>query len=267
MMKVQRESFFSPLMKVLLATIGFLPFNSLLALLSNGLYGDVSSGPIFVLGYLFYTLFFIKVLDKQTWKALNLSFNKKSVKGFLLSFLLTAALIFLGSVIARFLFHDNPFQIQRKLSLANIFIYTLTSFSAAFLVQGFPEELIFRGYMTQALRTKYSPIVSLFITSGLFTLIHAFHIFREGLVSGLLTMFIAFSLAFLAYLLKCIFETTWAAVAVHGGVHFTRMMLVLLGFSESHTAILMHSLFLLLVALIIFYRFRDRLTKTIEVRL
>ncbi|VEE23877.1 Uncharacterised protein [Streptococcus equinus] len=111
--------------------------------------------------------------------------------------------------------------------------------------------------MVQTLRIKYNNFHTMCLSVVLFTLMHAIHIFMDGLNYGILTMFYTFSFACLAYLLKSIFKTTWAAVAVHGGVHMTRMVLMLFGFSETNHAILLQSILLFIASLLVFFKVKN----------
>ncbi len=246
---------FSPIIKSIVVTVLFLVLGEMMTCFSF-------TTPIYeitlLVVYLLCAYFFTKKVDGQPLKVLELSITKKNFRGFVFSLLLTAFIIFSGSVISKILFHDETFKLRGTVNFIGIVVTLILFFIESFIKQGFPEELIFRGYIVQTLRTKYNTIATMVISVGLFTLMHAVHILIEGFEYGLLVMFYAFSFACLAYLLKYLFGTTWAAVAVHGGVHMTRMTIMLIGFSETNSAILIHSILLCITSLILFFKFKDR---------
>lgn len=245
---------FSPLVNSIIITVLFLVSEEIIS------FFDFPT-PIYeftlLIVYLSYACFFTKKIDKQPLRVLELKFSKKSLKGFNMSLALTALVIFNGTLLSRILFHDEILKLRGTINFTTITLTVVLFFIEAFIKQGFPEELIFCGYMVQNLRTKYNNFQTMLISVCLFTLMHAIHIFMEGLFYGILTMFYAFSFACLAYLLKIVFKTTWAAVAVHGGVHMTRMVIMLFGFSETNHAIFLQSMLLLVTSLLIFFRIKD----------
>lgn len=183
--------------------------------------------------------------EKKTWAVLELAVTKRAVSSFCLAFLLTLIPLSLGAVLARYMFHQPPFQLRGEINWFGIGITLVMFFLEAFIKQGFPEELIFRGYLFYLLRKTYDPIKVMILSTVLLTVIHAIHLVKEGLVTGLVVMLYAFSFSCLASLLKQVFKTTWAAVAVHGGVHFINSSLLLLGFSETNLSISLQSLLML----------------------
>lgn len=201
--------------------------------------------------------FFIKKIDRQSLDGLELNISKKSFIGFCISLVFTSLIIVVATISSRMLFHDEIIKLRGTVNFITVSITLILFFIESFIKQGFPEELIFRGYMVQTLRIKYNNFHTMCLSVALFTLMHAIHIFMDGLNYGILTMFYAFSFACLAYLLKSIFKTTWAAVAVHGGVHMTRMVLMLFGFSETNNAILLQGILLFVASLLVFFKVKN----------
>lgn len=205
------------------------------------------------------TWFFTRKIDQVPWSSLALGISKKALRSFGIALSLTAVIVFLGSAISRYLLQDSIYHIPSSVGPTKIALSLVMAFVVAFLMQGFPEELVFRGYLVQTLSTKYNQLTTMILSVGLFTAIHATHLVTDGFLYGCLTMFYAFSFACLAYLLKFLFQTTWAAVAVHGGVHLTRMLLMFFGFAESNQAIFIQGILLLLVSLALLYTLKDQL--------
>ncbi|MFC3928612.1 CPBP family intramembrane glutamic endopeptidase [Streptococcus caprae] len=255
-MKKQGKILQSPFLKAVLMTLIFVGIEILamgFGTIHPLLYDLALNGCCLALAW-----FMTCKVDKKPWKRMGLSVSKKSGKGFLIALLLTASAVVIGTVLSRFIFHDEVFVLRGTVTVGGILVTVVAFLQPAFISQGFPEELIFRGYLVPMLKDKYNGAQTMAISVGLFTLIHAIHL-REGWAYGLLTMFYAFSFACLAYMMKELCQTTWAAVAVHGGVHFTRMLLMLFGFAETDTAVLVQSIVLSLLVVVIGVYFRKRL--------
>ncbi|MEX2803778.1 lysostaphin resistance A-like protein [Streptococcus sp. H31] len=252
-----KKRLFSPLIRSFGVTVLYLvpTFLILLPYQSQKLFPQFSKAVPFTLLcliYLAYTWFFTRIIDRRPWSVLELKLDKHALQGFMLSLLLTAFLVILGAGVSVLIFHD--YFSGNSFSLPNLW----QSFALSFLLQGFPEEIVFRGYMIQTLERK--PLPALWISSSLFALMHIVHIFPSlgGSIAGLFNVFYAFCFGLLACLLKYLFRTTWAAVAVHGGMHMTREILSMLGLTPS-MPLLINGLLMLLTAAWLLYHYRDRL--------
>ncbi|MEX2803779.1 CPBP family intramembrane glutamic endopeptidase [Streptococcus sp. H31] len=211
------------------------------------------------LAYIAYTWFFTRIIDRRPWSVLELKLDKNALKGFLAALLLTIVIVLLGSWLSIIFFHDR-FSGTVHFGLPELW----RSFALSFLLQGFPEEMVWRGYLVQTLQKK--PMPTLFISSALFALDHIVHIipFFGGNPydsEGYLTIFYAFCLGILSCLMKYLFRTTWAAVAVHSGMHMTLQVLtaVIPGFYETKTMMLLTPCLMLVVSAFIIYYQRQRL--------
>lgn len=97
----------------------------------------------------------------------------------------------------------------------------------AFVLQGIPEELIFRGYLLTSLRMR--PVSAVLVSGLTFGVLH---LVSSGGQQGwtervmYLAMPIGFGLAAGALMLTT--RSLWAAVGVHGGLHLTLLILALL---------------------------------------
>ncbi len=94
----------------------------------------------------------------------------------------------------------------------------IAGLAQAFLLQGLPEELLFRGYQMTALRTR--PIVALFISAAVFGVIHlASSGGQQNVLERMLYLVMPFGFAIAGGALMILLDSLWAAVGVHGGVH------------------------------------------------
>lgn len=189
---------------------------------------------------------YVHFLDRQPLSVLNLELNGSATKGFFLALLLTASLVSLATIFSMVLGQVNRIPVQ-AFSASNLG----SVFMKAFVLQGFPEELAFRAYMVQTLDT--SPLRKLAWSAGLFSLIHSIHFLTGDWLWGLETVFYAFAFGVLAFVLKMLFQTTWAAVAVHGGLHLTRSIWEMKGIELDHPYIY-SGILMLLVSLYLIYR-------------
>lgn len=97
-------------------------------------------------------------------------------------------------------------------------LVVLIGLGKAFLLQGFPEELFFRGYLLQVLRSR--PITAVLVSSAVFG---ALHIISHGNQANLVERFIYLipptGFAITAGALVLLTKSLWAAVGIHGGFH------------------------------------------------
>lgn len=106
-------------------------------------------------------------------------------------------------------------QTATPLSLVLLVVYYL---GLAFVQQGIPEELLFRGLLLWRLRDR--PVVAVAVTTLAFTLIHL--ISNGGQQSALeYVLYLAqpFGFSLLAVGLLLWTGSLWAAIGVHGGFH------------------------------------------------
>jgi len=88
----------------------------------------------------------------------------------------------------------------------------------AFLQQGIPEELLFRGMLLWSLRER--PVLAVLVTTLAFTVIHLVSSGgQQSAVEHVLYLALPFGFALLAVGLLLCTGSLWAAVGVHGGFH------------------------------------------------
>lgn len=98
------------------------------------------------------------------------------------------------------------------------------------LMQGFPEELLFRGYLMQTLRER--PMAALATSALLFGALHIIsNGGQQGLGERLVYVANAAAFGFAAGALVLVCRSLWPAVGVHAGLHLATLVARLLGLS------------------------------------
>lgn len=88
----------------------------------------------------------------------------------------------------------------------------------AFIVQGFPEELIFRGMLMSSMRAH--PVRAVTVSTIAFTIIHLVsNGWQETVLDRFLYLVLPFGFGLFAAALLVWTRSLWAAVGVHGGMH------------------------------------------------
>lgn len=92
----------------------------------------------------------------------------------------------------------------------------------AFILQGIPEELIFRGYLMQVLRDK--PVLACWASAGLFGIIHLVSSGgQQNALDHVLYLVLPFGFGFAAAALAVRLRSVWVAVGIHAGSHVANM--------------------------------------------
>ena len=118
------------------------------------------------------------------------------------------------------------------LSLPVIGVLLLSTVNAGFLVQGFPEELVWRGWFFRSLGgTRRAGAISVIV----FTLLHVIsNGGQENWVERVLYLASPFSMAVAAVVVAWVSGSTWAAVGVHGGSHMASLVLLAMRTDGNH---------------------------------
>lgn len=228
-----------------------------LALLVRGPYTELLSFLIRFLALFFYlgSIYLVqKNIDRKPWSYLGLSFNKKALIGFATSLTLTG-IIMLSAALINYTFFPSGEIVTDGYTFS---WWNLTqSLSAAFILQGIPEEVVFRGYMSQTL-TKSTPVQRMWITSFVFMLLHWAFLFAYPINELPIQFFYPFIFGVLAFILMYLFKSTWAAVGVHGGIHVFRFLLGSIGYHENLMQITLISGIMLVVSILLFMFKREQ---------
>lgn len=101
------------------------------------------------------------------------------------------------------------------------------------LMQGFPEELVFRGYLIQTLPRAWGPWTVSLYSSALFGVMHLVSAGgQENLAERFIYLLPPFGFAFLACALQRLTGQLWAAVGIHGGFHLATTVTTWAGIGE-----------------------------------
>ena len=102
-------------------------------------------------------------------------------------------------------------------------IMAVTIFSQAFLLQGIPEEIIWRGWLFSSLgKTRFAAVSSVL---G-FTVLHLLSQGgQQNLLEHLTYLAPPCGFAVTALIVRTISGSTWAAIGVHGGIHVANDLL------------------------------------------
>ncbi len=104
-----------------------------------------------------------------------------------------------------------------------VLLVVLLVVSQAFLLQGLPEELVFRGYILVTLSAR--PWVAIGTSVGAFTALHLLSSGgQQGLVERLLYLAMPLGFAVSATGLALLLKSLWAAVGIHAGFHWATMV-------------------------------------------
>ena len=102
-------------------------------------------------------------------------------------------------------------------------VVVLVALGLAFLLQGIPEELVWRGYVMQTLRT--TPVVSVYISAVVFAVCHLTSSGgQQSTWERFVYLLVPFGFSLLAGALLLISGSLWAAVGVHAGFHVATLV-------------------------------------------
>ena len=117
-------------------------------------------------------------------------------------------------------------------ALPAVGVLLLSQVGSAFLHQGFPEELVWRGWLFRSLGgTRRAGAISVIV----FTLMHIIsNGGQENWIERILYLAIPFGLAVAAVVVARVSGSTWAAVGVHGGSHMASLVLLAMRTDATH---------------------------------
>ena len=120
----------------------------------------------------------------------------------------------------------------KDLPLPIVGALVLHQVNLAFLLQGFPEELVWRGWLVRSLGDgRVAGITSVI---G-FTLIHLISKGgQEGWIERILYLATPFGFAVAAVVVLWVSDSTWAAVGVHAGSHMANLVLFVMPVDRTH---------------------------------
>lgn len=177
-------------------------------LMASPLLDDI--GLYFTLFDIIATLIFARVIDKIRLKQLGLKKEKFAVRylvGLIAGFAMFSASVFMAKLLGAVEFSASP-----DAELAYILIMI-----PGWIIQGFSEEFLCRGFVMTAIAKRYSTFWGVFINSAVFA---AMHSFNTGLTP--LALFNLFLFGIFASIVFLISENIWFVAAVHSVWNFTQ---------------------------------------------
>lgn len=109
--------------------------------------------------------------------------------------------------------------------------FVVNALVLAFIMQGFPEELVWRGYALQLLERR--PVLSVVVCAVLFGVMHLVSLGGGYDVGERIAYLVTpAGFGFLAGALVLLTRSLWPAVGVHGGSHVADLLLTLMGYGE-----------------------------------
>lgn len=229
---------FNPLIRTLIVYFGYWVVTLVISAAASAIFGESMRDPIVENGLRF-TLFLVyfgciaaltTFVDRRPLHVLQLKVDSNAIKWFLITAAITGVVIVGATTFANTVFPDHVGEPREIVNL-----HYFNGFMAAFFLQGFPEEITFRGYLSQTLKTN--PVRTLVITSLVFMALHihfliqAFILIAQGdplgplaLADGIIQIIYPLVFGAFAFVMMYLHRTVWAAVAVHFGIHIFRVI-------------------------------------------
>ncbi|QLQ14809.1 MAG: CPBP family intramembrane metalloprotease [Micropruina sp.] len=113
---------------------------------------------------------------------------------------------------------------------ADLAVMALWTFTVSFLLQGLPEEILWRGYLQTTLMSRLSPITSAILTAVFFGSMHVVSFGSGGTWdSKLVYALTAMAMGLVMAGLRLVTGSTWAAIGYHAGWHLVSRTPALFG--------------------------------------
>lgn len=128
----------------------------------------------------------------------------------------------------------------------------LITFALAFLLQGIPEEVIFRGWLISSLGNTRLAVVSSVLV---FTVLHLLsNGGQQNFLERIIYLVIPFGFAVAATVVRVVSGSTWAAIGVHAGFHMASLLAFFLPVENSPIQWVVLGIAWLLVGVVIAWR-------------
>lgn len=181
---------------------------------------------------LFLTWLLVTRLDGGSLSDLRLRVDRRALAWMLAMVVVAVAIAAVIGVVMDLLGIEPAVSGLTDLSPPVIGILLLARVNSAFLVQGFPEELVWRGWLFGSLGgTRRAGAISVIA----FTLLHIIsNGGQENWMERILYLAMPFGFAVAAVVVARASGSTWAAVGVHGGFHMGSLVLLAMRTDEGH---------------------------------
>lgn len=162
--------------------------------------------------------FLSRGVDRRSIASSGWVFDARTVPLLLLGTALAVAAVLVGGVTVSALGWARVDPDTAAVGSAPLWVVLAVGLTRAFLMQGLPEELLFRGYLMATLRHR--PLLALWVSTLVFT---AMHLISQGgqqnALERVLYLALPFGMGFSAAALVLLTGSVWTAVGIHGGVH------------------------------------------------
>lgn len=192
---------------------------------SNGVFAAASltSFTIVLLASLVLVWLLMRFVDRRPWRHTGIVWHRRAPLHLLGGVALTAALVVPTTLLLDALGLLRPLEGDAIWDGQPVWLVLAIALGMAFLLQGIPEEVIWRGYVFQTLRTR--PVVTVYISAIAFSLLH---LSSEGGQQAwwehIVYLAIPFGFSLLAGALVLRTGSWWWAPGVHGGFHVSNLI-------------------------------------------
>lgn len=171
-------------------------------------------------------------LDGRSLSDLRLRVDRRAMVWMLAMMVVAAAVVVIvGAVMSLFGIESTAERIK-NLPLPIVGALVLHQVNLAFLLQGFPEELVWRGWLVRSLGDRRTAGVISVIG---FTLIHLISKGgQDGWIERIVYLATPFGFAVAAVVVLWASDSTWAAVGVHAGSHMANVVLFVMPIDRTH---------------------------------
>lgn len=202
------------------------------AVLPGGFVGTAGASVVVSVAALGLAALLMRFVDRRPFRSLALQADRAALRGSLLGLGVVAACVAVATVLVLAFGLTGPSRAGGGWSPETTAAVILVQ---AFLLQGFPEELLFRGYLVQTALGRLRPWGVLALSTLLFGVLHlASNSGATTMTGRVLYLGIPLGFGALATVLRLSTGSVWPAVAVHGGFHLS--MWVAFGFIRPDAA-------------------------------
>ncbi len=222
--------------------------------------GQVAAGVVLMAGTTLLAIAFVALLaryvDRLRLSDYGLRWNAGALPTLLLGIAISVAVVVPLSLALDSLGLLRPSEGRPDgLSIGLFIVFALAQ---AFLLQGIPEEVIFRGYLTTTLRNR-GPVAAVWISAIVFGILHLISQGgQQSLLEHVLYLAWPFGFGLAAGALCLVTGSVWVAIGIHGGSHVATLVNGLLGAGEGPAAWAGVGILYTLVGLVVLARFRKR---------
>lgn len=171
-------------------------------------------------------------LDGRPLSDLRLRVDRRAMVWMLAMMVVAVANVVIVGAVMNLLGIESTAERIKDLPLPIVGALVLHQVNLAFLLQGFPEELVWRGWLVRSLGD--GRIAGITSVIG-FTLIHLISKGgQEGWIERILYLATPFGFAVAAVVVLWVSDSTWAAVGVHAGSHMANLVLFVMPVDRTH---------------------------------